>query len=156
MMEQLSKAKDWKRKVFFYCSRDKKSFNRIPKKDQEFMRKYLGKVACMAVCNKIIISIPSYEELLKGSCLSQKEILDYADGKILYGWHLNYIYIFDKPKKLSEFKTLCKEYEKDEPNCEECKYFIDGRGYEYDESDCGCNGLKPLTRPPQTWCYVVV
>lgn len=24
----------------------------------------------------------------------------------------------------------------------------------YWRSDCGCNGTKPLERPPQSWCYV--
>ncbi len=90
----------------------------------------------------------------KGSCLTWKELQEYGKGKTLYGWHINNLKIYDKPKKLNEFKTFCNKYY--DGNCEDCKYFIDGRVYEYDESDCGFGGLKPIERPPQSWGYVKV
>lgn len=37
------------------------------------------------------------------SCLSACEILEYADGKTVYGWHISNLKIYDKPKELSEF-----------------------------------------------------
>lgn len=87
------------------------------------------------------------------TCLTRQEIDDYGNKAFLYGWHISDLLIYDQPRELSEFKIFCKSYD-DGDKCDDCKYFIDGRGYEYDESDCGCNGTKPLERPPQSWCYV--
>lgn len=95
----------------------------------------------------------SREELYKKSCLSFNQIDYYLNMELGYGWHISKLVIYDKPRDLSEFKTLCPDFY-DGKHCDECEYFIDGRGYEYDESDCGCDGLKPLKRPPQSWCYV--
>ena len=87
------------------------------------------------------------------SCVDFEQMFDYLADGYGYAWHISDLVIYDKPKDLSEFKTFCKSYF-DGNKCDDCKYFIDGRGYEYDESDCGCDGLKPLERPPQSWCYV--
>ncbi len=92
-------------------------------------------------------------DLSKKSCVSQDELMKYGNRNTLYGWHISDLVIYDKPKELGEFKTFCKSYY-DGDRCDDCKYFIDGRGYEFDESDCGCNGAKPIERPPQSWCYV--
>lgn len=92
------------------------------------------------------------QSFIEQSCVSFDQMFDYLGEEYGYGWHISDLIIYDKPKALSEFKIFCKNYY--EGNCEDCKYFIDGRGYEFDESDCGCNGLKPLERPPQSWCYV--
>lgn len=93
--------------------------------------------------------------LVDRACVPFSYICDYAkDGeKLLKGLAISDLIVYDEPKELSEFKTFCKSYYKGD-KCDDCKYFIDGRGYEYDESDCGCNGLKPIERPPQSWCYV--
>ena len=47
------KSSEWNKVVEMYCSKDMKSFNRIPAEDREWMRKYLGKVACRFVCDRI-------------------------------------------------------------------------------------------------------
>lgn len=106
---------------------------------------------------------------LEKSCLTYDDLLDYGKGKTLYGWHISDLKIYDNSKKLSDFGQKCKyaKYQDDEmyggwfcgneyiecdwqdcPSCggESC-------GYE-DYAYCMCNGLKPLTRPPQSWCYV--
>lgn len=91
---------------------------------------------------------------IKKSCIAKKELNLYGEKtNCLYAWHISGLVIYDKPRELSEFRTFCKSYY-DGDKCDDCKYFIDGRGYEYDESDCGCDGLKPIERPPQSWCYV--
>lgn len=94
------------------------------------------------------------EFILSESALSQEELSSYLKNGSGYAWNISNLVIYDKPRELSEFKTLCTDFY-DGKHCDECEYFIDGRGYEYDESDCGCDGLKPLKRPPQSWCYVV-
>lgn len=58
-----------------------------------------------------------------------------------YGWHISDLKIYDTPKKLSEFKGLCKV----ESDCCACPY------YNYSKMDCDGRTIK---RPPQSWCYV--
>lgn len=102
------------------------------------------------------------EEFFTGTQVTYQEAYDYCEGMTFgeedtdyfYGWHISNLVIYDKPKELSEFKTECKEWDKDNPYCDDCKYFIDCRGYEYDESDCACDGLKPVERPPQSYMFV--
>lgn len=112
-----------------------------------------GKVIGEFVCRGVMYG--GSHLLPKQSCLTLEEIWEYAKGKRVYGWRIADLKIYDKPKELSEFKAFCKNYY-DGKGCDDCKYFIDGRSYEYDESDCGCSGRKPLERPPQSWCYVEV
>ena len=37
------------------------------------------------------------------TCLSYADILEYGQGKTLYGWHISDLKLYDKPKELSEF-----------------------------------------------------
>lgn len=91
---------------------------------------------------------------LSRSCLSLKEIAKYIGAnKTGYGWHISDLVIYDNPKELNEFATVCeglKPYQ-----CDKCEYSYT----ESNESigtyhECCCNNLKPLKRPPQSWCYV--
>lgn len=81
-----------------------------------------------------------------GTCLTDKEIAEYlGNGKTGYGWHISDLKIYDEPKELSEFRTICK-YGDDYP-CHICnKAKRDSRHILY------CNNT--LKRPPQSWCYV--
>ena len=83
--------------------------------------------------------------------MTKKEINDYGKGKILFGWHISDLKIYDKPKELSDFISPSK--------VKKCvDYCINGicsnLGY---EELCGairrCE-YKKLTRPPQSWQYV--
>ena len=58
-----------------------------------------------------------------------------------YGWHISDLRIYDTPKELSEFKTLCRV----DADCCACPY------YNYTKMDC--DG-RVIGRPPQSWCYV--
>ena len=58
-----------------------------------------------------------------------------------YGWHITDLRIYDMPKELSEFKTLCRV----DADCCACPY------YNYTKMDC--DG-RVIGRPPQSWCYV--
>lgn len=76
--------------------------------------------------------------------LKCSEIENYGKGKTLYGWHISDLKIYDKPKELSEFYM--------KKTCNSCKK----SGYEstaciYDED---CKVPTPITRAPQSWCYV--
>lgn len=146
-------SEDWNKVVYLYCSKDKKSFNRIPNQDQELMKKYLGKVACKFECKGNMRPFCNLNLMSKESCVPIDELIEYSNGNSLCGWRITNQEIYDEPRELSEFKRWCEDYY-DCYHCDSCKYFIDGRGYEYDESDCACDGMKPIERPPQSWCYV--
>lgn len=116
--------------------------------------------------------------ILNQSCLSYDEIIKYSGFTLdnynsrkeyLYCWHISNFVIYDEPKELSEFMVIDKEMLK------ECPYRIRA----YNNPDCTngallkgayvCNNsfepdfcigqcgiaTKPLTRPPQSWCYVM-
>ena len=116
---------------------------------------YNGKVIGEFVCDEIIVAeCGSYCKIpLKAAQLDAFDLMEYADDKPVYGWHISNLKIYDKPKELSEFATICeglKPYQ-----CDKCKYSYT----ESNESigvyhECCCNNLKPLERPPQSWCYV--
>ena len=113
------KAEDWNKLVEIYCSKDKKSFNRIPKEYQPLMQKFLGKVAGKWFCDKIYDIKPYFDrpDLLtqyecgwkhgeEFDCLSFGEMNSYLLEDNGYGWHISDLKIYDKPKELSEFKNL--------------------------------------------------
>lgn len=102
-----------------------------------------GKVIGSFVCDKITCCQAYYGSSGEGhltnlfgteckrACLSEQELFDYITGnggKMGTGWlwHITEPKLFDKPRELTEF-TL-------------------GRGFSA--------GRFPLTRPPQSWCYV--
>ena len=102
-----------------------------------------GKVIGEFVCDKIISTVywrlrgetgrcakrtemeTAFPEL---ACLTLDEIREYAGSnqRIVYGWHISNLVIYEKPKPLSDFA-----------HC--------GENYHFN---------PPITRPPQSWCYV--
>lgn len=94
--------------------------------------------------------------LCESSCLTIEELRKYVGLGIatFYGWHISDLVIYDKPKELSEFATICVNDGLNPYKCDKCEYSYK-ESYEigvYEE--CCCNNLKPLKRPPQSWCYV--
>ena len=120
-----------------------------------------GMVTNEWVCDKITEynikneGVPAYIKI--HGCISHSEVVKYTNKgeKVLSSLHISELRLYDKPRPLTDYYTVCKAYSLDDPirYCEKCCYFVDARGYEYDESDCGCSGRKPITRPPQNWCY---
>lgn len=122
-----------------------------------------GKIIGEFICDKVYCwqkYEPAYnditlERISELSCVSEDDLLKYADNSPLYGWRITDLKIYDKPRELSEFRILCAEYEKENPRCGDCKYY-------YSESNestgfyegCACEGVKPIIAPPQSWCYV--
>ena len=114
-----------------------------------------GKVIGEFVCNcmtglKADNMVQAYYNNTKDTCLTDEEIKRYANGKKLYYWHISDLVIYDKPRELSEFYREC-EYEKD---CGSCPHlFVENTPSCY-ETWCELDGKIPITRPPQSWCYV--
>ncbi len=85
---------------------------------------------------------PTNAAFSPATCLSQAEIIAYIGDKgRCYGWHISDLRIYDTPKELSEFKTLCRV----DADCCACPY--------YNYTKMGCDG-RVIGRPPQSWCYV--
>lgn len=110
------------------------------------------------------------DEFEKQTCLTWEHYCEYhkcKNGKYpnSFAWHIDDLKIYDELKELGEFKTtpycfngkniefkenafgeFVPQYH-DNSFCKVCKY------YDGDWGDCN-KGFKPLTRPPQSWCYV--
>lgn len=74
---------------------------------------------------------------LEKTCLSYKEIEKYGNTNNLYGWHITDLKIYDKPKELSEFYRHDNTYD-------------NAFGWAFEDREKNV----PITRPPQSWCYV--
>lgn len=157
---------EWDKVGKIYCTKDKKSFNHIPKKYQPSMKRFLGKVIGEFVCDRIdtirkrgiddnfdycYLSLDKWGNddiepeitAVKNSCVLRDDLNDYGENsRMLYGWHISDLVIYDKPKVLGEFKKINRECWYAElglakRDCLECK-----------NEECY------VRRPPQSWCYV--
>lgn len=162
----IPRDKDWNRKAIVYCSKNKKSFAKIPREYQPLMESFLGKVIAEFVCDEIVsFGFTPYNhgeymvsgdkekkrDVLKESCLSFNDMYEYIGEEFGYAWHISAIKIYDKPKELSEFHQPCKNLEEYEGevycDCFNCDY-----GEDSDYGVIACR--RTITRPPQSWCYV--
>ena len=87
-------------------------------------------------------------EWLHQTCLTMQELESYSAGGDLYGLHISDLVIYEEPKELSNFLIECKN--KECSSCEWLHFFPKDYYMPY----CEWNEKKPLTRPPQSWCYV--
>ena len=136
-------------KVYIYCTKGETVY--LPK-DIFGSEALNGKVIGEFVCDKIVQFENSlFDEVLPEtvarSCVPMYDLLVYLGKQDYgYGWHISDLVIYDKPRELSDFKRVC------DGNCQSCQYAIwqtSGWAYEPYIVDC-----KPITRPPQSWCYV--
>lgn len=110
----------------------------------------------------------SDEDMVKQSCLTLNELYYYESHPDtykwgLFGWHISNLIIYDKPKDLSEFHIIDTEAIK---HCEHRERIYHNPDYTNgallkgscickDKQDwCSRCKTKPLTKPPQSWCYV--
>ena len=105
-----------------------------------------GKVIGEFVCDSITEFYPTMElkqlnslhfQMCDKSCVNMAVLYNYANGKMLYGWHISDLVIYDEPKELSEFYRHDNTYD-------------NAFGYVFEDR----NKQIPLSRPPQSWCYV--
>lgn len=84
------------------------------------------------------------------ACLSLDEIEKYAGSETrgIYCWHISDLVIYDKPKELSDFFRMCPSFDVAFGSCWNCNAAVG------EECECGLDGMIPLSRPPQSWCYV--
>jgi len=140
--------------VYIYCTKKEPYARRYVHNDKWGTLEYIksdGKVVAKFTLNKVekIITIGMYyhetktldkNELPKLSCLTRQELDNYLQGENGYAWHIDNLVIFDKPKEISEFenRTLTRPR-----NINPC---VIANGY----------FVRPLTRAPQSWCYIEI
>ena len=91
----------------------------------------------------------SRKELYEKSCLSFNQIDDYLNMELGYGWHISDLVIYDKPRELGEFYNECEKIE-----CDDCPHLHFENTPNSYEGWCEFDEKIPITRPPQSWCYV--
>lgn len=163
---------------FYITTSSRADLKRIPEKDRVMCENWLGKIPFEFTLKRIdTIEICDPDILINGKQCKQanlqkecqvsiNNIMSYIgygndhdgwgrDWDKGYLWHIDNLKIYDKPKELSDFVV---EGDCNNEDCQHCKYFYCGRGWldgsTYDDNDCKIYGYKPITRPPQSWCYV--
>ena len=169
-------------KVYIYCTKKKKEDeygktlvfyeddNGVCEENgKRFSPLETGKVIGDFVCDKIYDIKPHYDIPIfcdqylcdwkwgEGTvCLSFTEMNEYFKGKKGYGWHISDLVIYDEPRELSEFRTpeWFRDCEKQCDNMERMR--CPTKDSHKVDKMCGwCRkGGNPITRPPQSWCYV--
>ena len=151
-------------KAYIYCTKEKKQDDIIWAGVCGDRGKWNGRVIGEFICDKITdISVVVkncnedynhvyHNDECKGSCLTWKELQEYSKDKPLYGWHISDLKIYNNPKELSEFKT--PSCEKSEKACGNCKWLVKINTPDVYECECYVEDGRPITRPPQSWCYV--
>lgn len=71
---------------------------------------------------------PTTNDVARKSCLDLRDMHEYLQSQVGYGWHISSLKIYDTPRELREFTGLRQTKFGAEP--------------------------VPITRPPQSWCYV--
>ena len=175
-------AKNWNKVVEMYCSKDMRSFNRIPEEDKEWMRKYLGKVACRFVCDWIaeldcelyndgsdeeIRSVwydeddgERYTEIIARTgnhpWLSHHACMSWDEFKAYMGEGEKTFYGWH----ISDLKIYDKPKELNEFVAVQERDYCDGCGVawescngDYHCTQKHCDGYH-LSRPPQSWMYI--
>lgn len=104
-----------------------------------------GKVIGEFICDKIHELAPinhAPDDVEQQACMSREEIIRYINGTG-YAWHISGLFIYDTPRDLREFRSVCQN----DLFCESCAMHSERTGY------CGNRALY-LQRAPQSWCYV--
>jgi predicted transcriptional regulator len=109
--------------------------------------KVIGEFVCddidtVKVFNDILYCVKNSQANKLGQmCLTVEEVKTYLGENNGYTWHITNLKIYGKPKDLSEFKHWVNDKDYDGWNDQRTKIV---KGFV----------LRPLTRPPQSWCYV--
>lgn len=99
----------------------------------DIRQKVIGEFVCDYIIGHCEMANADIAE--QRGCIKREKLLEYANGKELYGWHISNLVIYDKPKALSEFR------------------FYNTRAY-FDEKIGLPMPTHEITRPPQSWYYV--
>ena len=160
------KAENWNKVVKIYCSKDKRSFSKIPKEYQPLMERFLGKVIGEFVCDYIFEIKEEYEihtelpgnpveawyswedapeeyemeaDIEKATCLTFREIQEYMGvDSGCYCWHIPNMVLYDQPKDLEKVYRV-----------HNVKMYDLAGNYKHN-----MDVRQGITRAPQSWYYV--
>lgn len=113
-----------------------------------------GKIIGEFVCDEIITAeLGHYSNILLADAqIDALDLMEYANEKTIYGWHISNLVIYENPKELSEFYK--EDFEEIYSSWEDL--FSIGV-----PEDCPVSyPPEPkeedyiVKRPPQSWCYV--
>lgn len=92
-------------KCYIYCTQGLFKDLRIIKQSTYSNRmKVIGEFICDWIRCETEIADGLIDEVLEStSCVSARELYEYANGSALYSWHISNLKIYDKPKGLNEF-----------------------------------------------------
>ena len=144
-------------KVYIYCTLKGDEVLIVSDK----ARKFNGKVIGEFVCDEIFeieyqcggyrckgLTVLENDRVASASKLSFRDMRNYLSCNNGYGWHISNLVIYDKPRELREFYKRCYS------GCDNC----DNQCWKYSGGDkelvCIVENKKPISRPPQSWCYV--
>lgn len=119
-------------RCYIYCTQGR---------DARRLRGSWGKVIGEFTCDGFWIGSPRNTNPIfcMAACMDGFDTEKYAKDKILYGWHISNLKIYDTPRELGEFE---RPYE-----CGECNAKW--------ASECNaCYEENKIKRAPQSWCYV--
>lgn len=119
-------------RCYIYCTQGR---------DARRLRGSWGKVIGEFTCDGFWIGSPRNTNPIfcMAACMDGFDTEKYAKDKILYGWHISDLKIYDTPRELGEFE---RPYE-----CGECNAKW--------ASECNaCYEENKIKRAPQSWCYV--
>ena len=147
-------------KVYIYCTRpnthDPNEILETHAPDGHIYR-CNGKVIGEFVCDTFVTDKTfGRDPLFNGAaCMSEQEGTRYSGGKVIYGWHISDLVIYDEPKPLEKFKKVCR-FRNDDGSCQWRK--VECECVKFDFNPDGSVNLAEccdyLSRPPQSWCYV--
>lgn len=156
-------------KVYIYQTKHSWIYN-IYSKIADWQGKVIGEYICNETTKYPYCPYNDGEHLLpfgdlEKTCLDGIELYNYLSTVDGCGWHISDLKIYDKPKDLNEFYVVDNEAVK------QCEYrnkcyinpYLTNGGWLNGTYSCSYNGehefctkckVKPLTRPPQSWCYI--
>lgn len=132
-------------------------YNKIDKKTHYCQCEGRGKVVSEFIVYEYdkytdLRNVANLARIFKRCCVDSEKVWEYSKQgtKPLYALHIDDLKIYDSPRELSEFYTICKE-----TNCCYCPYHYHENNASIGvEEFCMSDGIKPLTRPFQSWGYV--
>ena len=154
-------------KCYIYCTKahyliDRKFINSF--NTNLYIESYSEDIRCLWPCDGMVIgefictgfqyietNSPCYihSDILDTSCLTADQIRDYANGAdMLYGWMIEDVKLYNKPRKISEFKQtrVIRGYHKNKMKEDvniDIDYLLKSKRLE----------VKQFERAPQSWCY---
>lgn len=101
-------------------------------------KKYVGKVVAKFTLTKVDQFYYFEESLYEKACLTYEELIGYLGDKIGYAWHIDNLERFKEPKDLKQFYVF--------------SHSVNGVGM--NGKDKTFDVLKPITKAPQSYCYI--